>query len=343
MKVGIIGCGKIAQTRHIPEYNANPQTEIAGYYDLNYERAKKLADQYGGTAYTSVGDLLRNGEIEAVSICVANNAHAGMAIKSLRAGKHVLCEKPMAATLDECIDMVRVADETGKYLMIGQNQRFAIAHIRAKELIEKGRIGKVLTFRTTFGHGGPENWSVDSGADSWFFDKKRAIMGAMVDLGVHKTDLIQFLLDEQIVETTAKMVTLDKKDSAGNPIGVEDNAICIYRMESGIMGTVTASWTYYGEEDNSTYIYGTKGIMKIYSDPKHSIIIEKKDGGKEYYDIDSIQTNENQTKSGIIDAFVDVVINGAGQQASGKSVLNAMKAVFASVESSEQDKTIRVI
>ena len=342
MKVGIIGCGKIAQMRHIPEYADNPSSEIAGYFDLNYERAKELADRYGGRAYATVDELLADEAIEAVSVCVANNAHAEMTIKALEAGKHVLCEKPMAVTLDDCIRMVSKAEEKGKFLMIGQNQRFARAHVRAKELIEQGAIGKVITFKTTFGHGGPETWSVDSGPNNWFFDKKRAAMGAMADLGVHKTDLIQYLLNDRITETTAKVTTLDKKDSNGELIGVDDNAICIYRMESGIIGTMTASWTYYGEEDNSTYIYGTDGIMKIYADPNYSIIITRKNGEKEYYDIDKIQTNDNQTKSGIIDTFVDAVVNGNEPPASGASVLNAMKAVFANLESSEKNMTITI-
>lgn len=342
MKVGIIGCGKIAQTRHIPEYTENPNTEIVAYYDLGFKRAESLACRYGGKAYQTVDELLENDEIEAVSICTANNVHAEMTLKALRAGKHVLCEKPMAVTYNECISMEEMAKKTGLCLMIGQNQRFTKAHIRAKKMIEQGKIGKVLTFRTTFGHSGPETWSVDAGSDNWFFDRKRAVMGAMADLGVHKTDLIQFLLNDHIVETTARMFTLDKTNSKGEPIKVDDNAICIYRMKSGVVGTMTASWTYYGEEDNSTYIYGTEGIMKIYADPKYSIEIEKRNNEKEYYDIDTIQTNESQTKSGVIDAFVNAVINGLEPPADAESVLSAMKAVFASIESSEQNRTVTI-
>ena len=86
--------------------------------------------------------------MDAVSVCVANNAHAKVTIKALNAGKHVLCEKPMAVTLEECMDMVKAADENGKYLMIGQNQRFAKAHVKAKELISEGVIGDVITFNS---------------------------------------------------------------------------------------------------------------------------------------------------------------------------------------------------
>lgn len=273
---------------------------------------------------------------------MANHVHAEITIAALKAGKHVLCEKPMATKLKDCQMMVDTAEQMSKKLMIGQNQRFAKAHAEAKKLIECGDIGSVLTFKTTFGHGGPETWSVDAGPQNWFFDKKRAAMGAMADLGVHKTDLIQYLLNDTVEETTAKITTLDKKDSNGNLIGVDDNAICIYKMKSGIIGTMTASWTYYGEEDNSTIIYGTEGMLKIYHDPKYCIELIRKDGGKVFYDIDQIQTNDNQTKSGIIDAFVESVENDTEPAVPGKSVLSAMKAIFGSLKSSELGRTVRV-
>ena len=341
MKVGIIGCGRVAQTRHIPEYGAHPGAQIAGYYDFNEKRARELAAVYGGKVYDSADALLADRGIDAVSICTANHTHAEITIKALRSGKHVLCEKPMAVSLEECKAMVHAAAENNRQLMIGQNQRFAKAHIRAKELLLADTIGKVLTFKTTFGHGGPETWSID-GANSWFFDKERASMGAMADLGVHKTDLIQYLLGQKVVAVTAQLLTLDKRYESGELIGVDDNAICIYEMEDGAIGTMTASWTYYGMEDNSTVLYGTKGIMKIYDDPEHSITVVLKNGERILYDIDKIQTNDNQTKSGIIDAFVDALEAGTEVPVSGADVLSAMEAVFACLESGREKRRIAI-
>ena len=191
--IGIIGCGKIAQVRHIPEYAAHPQARLAGYYDLNQERAQALAAQWGGQAYPTWEALLADPAIDAVSICAANTAHAELTIAALRAGKHVLCEKPMATTLADCEAMAAAARESGRFLMIGQNQRLTKAHQKARQLVADGVLGDILTFRTTFGHGGPETWSVDPGKNTWFFDKSKAAMGAMADLGIHKTDLIQYL------------------------------------------------------------------------------------------------------------------------------------------------------
>lgn len=341
-KIGIIGCGKIAQVRHIPEYAAHPQAELWSYYDINGERAQALAGQYGGRACGSWRELLDDPELDAVSVCAANHAHAEITIAALEAGKHVLCEKPMAATLAQCEAMVQAAKKSGKYLMIGHNQRLAKAHAQARRLVEKGVIGDIVTFRTTFGHGGPETWSVDPGKDTWFFDKKRAAMGAMADLGIHKTDLIQFLTGQRVVETTAVITTLDKKGPDGALIGVDDNAVCIYRMSGGAVGTMTASWTYYGGEDNSTILYGTKGIMRIYDDPAYSIQVTARDGGRILYDIDRIQTNDSQTKSGVIDLFMDCLVNQTPPEISGEEALSAMRAVFASIQSAETGKTVRV-
>ena len=248
----------------------------------------------------------------------------------------------MAITLDDCIRMVEAAERNGRYLMIGQNQRFAKAHVLAKKLIEEGRIGKILTFKTTFGHGGPETWSVDAGKNVWFFNKDLAGMGSLADLGVHKTDLIHFLSGQKVVSVSAMVATLDKKSQDGKLIGVDDNAICIYRLSSGAMGSMTSSWTYYSSEDNSTVLYGTEGVLRLYSDPQHSVILELKDGSVEFFDVDQIQTNDNQTKSGVIDSWIDSLVNEREPAVTGKDVLAAMKAVFGAIESSKTGKTVEI-
>ena len=112
-------------------------------------------------------------------------------------------------------------------------------------------------------------------------------------------------------------------------------------FDGGAVGTMTASWTNYGPEDNSTVINGTKGVLRIYDDPAHTLILEKKDGARVCYDVDAIQTNDNQTKSGVIDLFVESLKNPAVQGIDAQSVLTAMRAVFAAIESSETGRRVK--
>lgn len=338
--IGIIGCGSIAIARHAPEYHARNDCKIIGYYDPLTERAEKLVAQYGGKVFHTVEELLEDSEIDAVSVCNANKYHAPVTIAALKAGKHVLCEKPMATSVKEAQEMVDAARMTGKFLMVGHNQRLAPAHARAKEILKSGEMGKILTFRTAFGHGGPEFWSQDKGRHTWFFKKGDAFLGAMGDLGVHKADLIRWLIDDEIVEVKAYVTTLDKKDDKGELIEVDDNAVCLLKSKSGIYGTLTASWTYYGEENNSTVLYCTNGIMKIYDNPEFPIEIVKKNGEKVYYKVGSIQTNDNQTASGVIDLFVDSINSGKEPEINGEEGLAALRIVLACLESASTGKTI---
>jgi len=333
IKVAIIGCGKIAQVRHLPEYAANPNVELVGYYDLNRERAEKVAAQYGGKVYDTYFDLLNNPAIDAVSICVDNRSHAEITTYALYAGKHVLCEKPMAITLAECESMVAAAEFNGKHLMIGHNMRFDPVYRRAKKLLDEGVIGDVITFRTVMGNAGPEGWSMDG---NWFFDKKKAVMGALSDLGIHKIDLMQYLTGQTVISTTAKVLTLNKHDTEGRPIGVDDNALCILRMSGGAVGTLAASWTIYGPGCNSTCLYGTKGIMLIYNTPGMPL---------EVRDLSSKSTSysfEPQAKSGVIDEFVNALLENRDPEVSGREALTTMRVIFASIKSSEIDRTVGV-
>lgn len=189
--IGIVGCGKIAEIRHIPEYATNGNCRIVGLYDSNRDRAEALVAQFGGQVFDSLESLLACKEIDAISVCTSNDTHAQIAIQAMRAGKHVLCEKPMAMNVAEAEAMVKTAQETGRQLMIGQNQRLAPAHQLVKKLLTSGKLGEILSFQATFAHGGPEGWLKEKTTKSiWFFDKKKLPAGVLADLGIHKIDLI---------------------------------------------------------------------------------------------------------------------------------------------------------
>lgn len=345
LKIGIIGCGMVTKVRHAPEYNENPNCELAAFYDVDAEKARALQEQYGGVVCSSIEELLAM-DIDAVSVCVANVAHADISIQALNAGKHVLCEKPMAVNIEQCEAMIEAADRNHKNLMIGHNQRFSAAHKKAHDMIANGTIGRVLSFETKFGHGGPEFWT--GSKNTWFFDKKKAAFGAMADLGIHKTDLVHYVIGEPITEVYAVTETLDKKTPDGKLISVDDNAFCIYRMDSGVTGFMHVSWTFYGNEKNSFVVYGAEGVIRCYDDREYSLILETKDGKTKYLSTEGMSSNADQTlghrnNTGVIDEFVESICENRQPAVTGRDAIQAMRVVFAALESGKTGEPVKVV
>ncbi|WP_280771125.1 Gfo/Idh/MocA family protein [Salipaludibacillus daqingensis] len=337
-KVAVIGCGTISSFRHLPEYEAEENVEIAAVCDIVESRAIKMSEKYDAKPYTDYRELLKDDTIDAVSVCLPNALHAPVTIASLQAGKHVLCEKPMATSKQEAEEMIQAAEESGKQLMIGHNQRFVPSHEKAKKLIASGELGKIYSFRTAFGHGGPEGWSVD-GKDSWFFDKKQAFIGTLGDLGVHKTDLMRYILGEEFVEVGAFVETSAKENS-----DVDDNAVCVLKTKSGIIGTLAASWSYVPNEDNSTVIYAEKGIIRLEDDPEYSMIVQYQSGEVVNYKLGGIQSNDSggQTSSDVIHRFIRSIDRNEASPISGREGLNSLAVILAALKSNETKTIVRI-
>lgn len=338
LKVGVIGCGSISQYRHLPEYEANPYVQIVAVCDSNKKRAKEIANKYGVNMYTDYNELINCEELDAVSVCTPNDLHASISIVALQSGIHVLCEKPMATSKKDAEMMIEAAEKSGKKLMIGHNQRFVTSHQKAKQLIENGEIGKIYSFRTAFGHSGPENWSVD-GKESWFFKKDEAFLGAMGDLGVHKADLIRYILNEEITEVGAFVETSAKTFS-----NVDDCAVCMLKSESGIIGTLAASWSYVSKEDNSTIIYGEKATLRLEDDPTYSLILQYKNGEVVKYELDKIQSNAavGQSNSHVIEQFVESILSDKEPLINGVEGMKSLEVILAAIQSSETKQIVTI-
>jgi len=297
------------------------------FYDRHFKRAKELAHQFNGRAVEGLEELLRDPKVSAISVCSSNEVHHLHAIEALQHGKHVLCEKPFANSVKYAEQILDAERKSGKKVMVAHNQRFTKAHQLAKELIVRKELGEVLTFKTSFGHQGPESWGINKSNSTWFFKKERSLSGVAGDLGIHKIDLIHYLLDDEIDEVHAFHGALDKVDEDGNPIEVCDNVVCALRTRKGRLGTASFSWTYYGSEDNSTTIYCQEGIMKIYHDTKYPLIVEKMSGERIKYELEAIQTNDNQTNTGVIDAFIDAIIHDKEPIVTGRQALASLRVI----------------
>ncbi len=338
LKIGVIGCGSIAQHRHLPEYSWNKNVEIVAVCDINEERALEIGKKYDAKAYTDYTELLADEEIDAVSVCTPNYLHAPISVAALNAGKHVLCEKPMATSSEEADQMIEAAEKSGKKLMIGHNQRFVKSHQKARELIKSGEIGKLYSFRSAFGHGGPEQWSVD-GKESWFFQKEKAFIGAMGDLGVHKTDLLRYILGEEFVEVGA-FVETNAKDFAD----VDDNAVCVLKTESGVIGTLAASWAYTSKEDNSTVIYGEKAILRLEDHPQYSLIVQYANGETVNYELGKIQSNDEggQNATGVIDHFIASIQSDSEPLITGEEGKKSLEVILGAIKSKETKQIAKI-
>jgi UDP-N-acetylglucosamine 3-dehydrogenase len=337
IKVGIIGCGSIAQKRHLPEYSAEENVEIVAVCDNVSERADQVAEQYDASPYYDYKKLLQDAQIDAVSVCTPNYLHASITIDALRAGKHVLCEKPMATSKEEAEEMLYESQVSGKKLMIAHNQRFVPSHVKAKQLIKDGKIGRVYSFRTSFGHGGPDSWSIDGGLRSWFFKKDEAHFGAMGDLGIHKVDLIRYLLGEEIIEVGSFIETNAKEN-----INVDDNAVLILKTKNGIIGTLAASWSYVSAEDNSTIIYGEKGIIRLEDHPDYSLIVDYKNGKSTKYQMGQIQTNHKQASSHVVHEFINSIVLDKVPPITGEEGLKSLRVILDAVESMKTKRIVTV-
>ena len=200
IKVAIIGCGTIANAAHMPGYKAaSDLCEVKYFCDIIPERAVALRDKYGsGIANTDYHEILTDPEVTCVSICVPNGGHAPIAIDFLKAGKHVLCEKPAAMNSDLARDMQKTADECGRILNIGVCNRFNTAVEKIEELIRQGELGNIYHIYCSF-----RAYRSIPGLGGAFTTKALSGGGALIDWGVHYLDLIFYCVGQPKVKTVS--------------------------------------------------------------------------------------------------------------------------------------------
>ncbi len=265
-RAGMIGCGKIAELLHLPDYAVCPEAEVAAFCDADHAAAERLAAQFAPNAaiYTDYRKMLASEKLDGVTVALPNYLHAPVSIQALRAGCHVLVEKPMAATSAETLAMCTEARKAKKLLMVNQAQRRSAAHRKAREVVESGILGRILHVTGMFGHEGPEHWSPQG---KWFFKKKEARFGAMADLGVHKADLIRFLTGKEVAEISAYTACLEKKRC-----DVEDNFVSALRFTDGTVGTLCASWTVKGAAASYTILHCENGTLQVGVQPDKPLV-----------------------------------------------------------------------
>jgi predicted dehydrogenase len=235
VRIGLIGAGGIAGA-HVEGYLHNPDTiTFAAVADPVRESAEKRADGTGAVIYADYRTMLEEAEIDAVDICLPHHLHKDAIVAAARAGKHILCEKPLCLSPEEAVEVSAAVEEAGVTLMCAHNQLFLPAVARAKELLEAGELGRVYEVRTTdsfFNDFDPANMG-------WRAHASTSGGGELIDTGYHPTYLLLHLAGGAPVEVTAMLATHRLAFMEG-----EDSATVLVRFDNGVIGTVVTSWAY---------------------------------------------------------------------------------------------------
>ena len=245
--LGIIGCGLIGSKR---AHALGSSFKLIGCYDAFKERADRLANEHHARACSSVSMLLRDPTIQAVVVSTLHDSLAPLTLAAVRAGKHVLVEKPAARNSRELGAILSAAKKSRVQVRVGYNHRFHRAFRKAREIVDAGKLGPLMMIRARYGHGGRLGYEKE-----WRADPKQSGGGELIDQGVHLIDLARWFLGD-FKEVSGFAQTLFWKMS------VDDNAFLLLRTARGQTASLHASCT---EWKNlfSFEIYGRNGKLHV--------------------------------------------------------------------------------
>lgn len=270
IKVAIVGAGNIAQSAHLPAYQLRNDIEITGIADLNLARAEEAAKKFGiPKAFSSIEEMLEKVECDYVDVCVWNRSHAPCVIAAAKAGKHILCEKPMADTLENALKMKKAVEEAGVIFMLAVPTRYSSEAQYARELLDTGKLGDVYFAKTAYTRrrGTPFGW---------FTDTEKSGGGPVIDIGVHCIDRTWYLMGNpkpvRISAATSYAIgNFDTKgvdrwtalDSDLTAFNTEDSASGIIHFENGASMLFEVSWAQNGPGESFTQVFGSKAGFKL--------------------------------------------------------------------------------
>ncbi len=249
LKVGIIGCGGIANNKHMPALKEIGNVEMVAFCDIKEERAQEAKEKYGiesARVYNNYKDLLENEKLDVIHVCTPNKSHAEITIASLEAGHHVMCEKPMAKTSEEAKAMVEAANRTGKKLTIGYQNRFRNDSLYLNEVCEDGELGDIYYAKAhAVRRCAVPTWGV-------FLDEEQQGGGPLIDIGTHALDLTLWMMNNYkpkyvVGNTYHKLGNMKNPANSFGPwdpkeFVVEDSAFGFITMENGATIVLESSW-----------------------------------------------------------------------------------------------------
>jgi predicted dehydrogenase len=267
VKIGIVGCGGIANGKHLPAIQKNGNYDIVAFCDIVKEKAVEAKEKYGtedARVYTDYTELVKESELEAVYVLTPNKSHSAISVAAMKAGKHVMCEKPMAKSYADAKLMLDTAKETGKLLTIGYQNRYRQDSSYLKTACDNGELGDIYYARAhAVRRRAVPTWGV-------FLNEEEQGGGPLIDIGTHALDLTLWMMNNYEAESVTGSVyrKLADQTDQGNAFGdwnpkeftVEDAAIGFVKMKNGATIHLEASWALNTLEvdEAKTSLCGTK-------------------------------------------------------------------------------------
>ncbi|HEV3119858.1 MAG TPA: Gfo/Idh/MocA family oxidoreductase [Gemmataceae bacterium] len=259
--VGIIGSQFIAEL-HIEAFKRVPQAKVVAVASPTDAHVKGLAQKHHISRwFTDYRDLLSQKDVQMVSLCLPNDLHCQVTEDAAKAGKHIICEKPLCMNLQEAERMIAACQRAGVKLMYAEELCFTPKYVRAKQLVDEGALGKIYLVKQSEKHSGPHS--------PWFWNVDRSGGGALVDMGCHGIEFARWILGRpRAMSVYAHCATFVHKDKTRG----EDNAILIIEFENDAVALIEESWARLGGMDDRAEIYGSKGVT--YADLLHGSALE---------------------------------------------------------------------
>lgn len=340
VKVGIIGSQFIAEI-HAESFARVPNAEVVAVASPTKTNVEAFAARHGiPRALTDYHDLLNIDEIDVVSLALPNDLHAQAAVDAARAGKHVICEKPLCLTLEEADRMIAACAEAGVQLMYAEELCFAPKYVRAKELADSGALGDLFLVKQSEEHSGPHA--------PWFWDVERSGGGVLMDMGCHGIAFARWVMNNRpIKDVTAKMGTFVHGDKTRG----EDHSICVLTFDGGGMAIIEDSWAKGGGMDDQAEIYGSKGHTRAdlirgsslitYSEVGYGYAVEKADSTSGW----TFTVFEELWNYGFLQEmhyFIDCIQRDEPSMITGEDGRAVLEAILAAYQSAGTGRTVEL-
>jgi predicted dehydrogenase len=319
LRIGIIGVGRFG-TRHASNLSSMTGVAVTAIADLDADRAKALADQFGASWYTDHRSLLDQRDVDAVVIAVPHKFLSEVAIDAAQAGKHLLCQKPMALNSRDGERVVAAAEDAGVKLMVYGQNRYRADYGAARELVQSGELGEFYLLEEARKFQG-----FTEGYPDWFKSNDLAGGGVLQNFTCHSVDVMRWLLDREVASVYAMMGRYYFEDIEG-----EDNAALLLRFDNGAIGSSVQSWSTNG---NWMEITGTKGRLRI----EDNVVSLRTNGGWQ----EVARRSPTEDERYMLEAyFVSCLMDGLEPSPSGREYLGVIRTIEAAYRSAEAGREV---